>query len=149
MAESLEIQLANLAKQLQGNFEKAIRDKVPDEVIKIGKKKVQEVVYDYYPNPKVYTRKGEHSETEGLINEWGTENIDSGVIVRNTREDDKTGKYIPLVIETGEGYDYTGYGYEYEDPRPFIKETRKELVKTGNHIKAFKKGMKEQGFKMR
>lgn len=136
---NIEEQLKKIAIRLQSNIEKAMKEEVAVVIVKEAKNKVDEMVYSY--KPKIYERTGE------LRDSWETVQIDNGILVRNTREDE--GKYIPQVIETGDGYDYTGYGYEYEEPRPFIEATREEIVSKGKHIKALKKGLKKQGLKIR
>ena len=138
----IKLQLADLEKKLKKKIEDVMENEVAKVVIDEGKKQVQKEVYDKY-EPKKYQRTGRLKE------EWSKESIDNGIRVINTREDDKTGKYIPKVIETGEGYDYGGYGYAYEKPRPFIQKTRESLEDSGNHIKALRKGLKRQGVKVK
>lgn len=113
--------LKELAKQIEYMTKKAIQrenSKVKKVAIETGKEHVQEDVYDAY-DPKVYPRTGQLKES------WVTENTQDGIVLYNTRRDGD--KYIPEVVETGIGYDYTGYGYAYESPRPFIKNTKKDL----------------------
>lgn len=133
--------LTELGKMMQKKVTQAIQqtDHVINEVVETGKKHVQKDVYDVYPNPKMYERTGQLKE------DWDAENIDGGIAVFNTRRDEDTGKYIPTVIESGEGYSYSGYGYEYEQPRPFVEESIKDLRNSDRLKDALKKGLKEIG----
>ena len=141
MALSIQMQLAEIEKKLQSKIEDAMKKEVADAVIEEGKIQVDNTVYKAY-DPKQYERTGR------LMEEWESKGVENGVIVRNIREDDITGKYIPEVIESGEGYDYSGYGYAYEEPRPFIENTKERLAKDKSHVKALGKGLERQGVKI-
>ena len=139
MAISLEQQLTNIEKKRK--IQNALENEVANTVIEEGRNQVQKTVYDVYPNPKKYDRTGLLKES------WSIEPRTNGITIKNTRTDDKTNKYIPPVIETGIGYEYTGYGYSYEKPRPFIQNTKKQIKQDGTHIKALKKGLQQRGVK--
>jgi hypothetical protein len=129
-----------LKKYINEQAKKALQNgkHVKNTVIETGKKHVDKDVYEAYPNPKQYDR-------TGLLREsWDVENTDDGIAVFNTRTDGD--KYIPEVIETGIGYDYTGYGYDYEKPRPFISNAREELRNSNVLKEAMKKDLKDAGF---
>lgn len=134
----------NSLTKLMANLEtvviNALRNdpEVTNAVIQTGQAKIEELVYSY--QPKQYRR------TYELYNKWEKENIDQGIKIYNDRRDGD--KYIPKVIETGEGYDYTGFGYEYEQPRPFISETVKELQNSKKHVEALKASLKRNGIKV-
>lgn len=130
--------LKELKKYINEQAKKALQNGkyVKNTVIETGKKHVDKDVYFY--QPKQYER-------TGLLREsWDVENTDDGIAVFNTRTDGE--KYIPQVIESGIGYDYTGYGYAYEKPRPFIAETRRELKDSNILKEAMKKDLKNAGF---
>lgn len=129
-----------LQKQVQEVMEKEVSETVKD----VMQEHIQKDVYDKY-EPKRYQRL-EHNG--GLIDRDNIESrpIRNGIEVENVTYHD--GKYIPLVIETGEGYTYEGYGYAYEKPRPFIAETKKDLNKNKQHVQTLKKGLKKKGFKV-
>lgn len=110
---------------------------VKNTVIETGKKHVDKDVYSVY-TPKIYERSGLLKES------WDVENTDDGIAVFNTRTDGE--KYIPETIEYGINYDYSGYGYAYEQPRPFIAETHKELKDSNILKEAMKKDLKDVGF---
>jgi glycyl-tRNA synthetase (class II) len=131
--------LKELEKYINEQAKKALQNgkHVKNTVIETGKKHVDKDVYSVY-TPKIYER-------TGLLREsWDVENTDDGIAVFNTRTDGE--KYIPEVIETGIGYDYTGYGYAYENPRPFISNAREELHNSNALKEAMKKDLKDAGF---
>ena len=131
--------LKELEKYINEQAKKALQNgkHVKNTVIETGKKHVDKDVYSVY-TPKIYER-------TGLLREsWDVENTDDGIAVFNTRTDGE--KYIPQVIESGIGYDYTGYGYAYEKSRPFIAETRRELKDSNILKEAMKKDLKDAGF---
>ena len=130
--------LKELEKYINEQAKKALQNGkyVKNTVIETGKKHVDKEVYIY--QPKQYER-------TGLLREsWDVENTDDGIAVFNTRTDGE--KYIPETIEYGINYDYTGYGYAYEKPRPFIAETRRELKDSNILKEAMKKDLKDVGF---
>lgn len=133
--------LKELEKYINEQAKKALQNgkHVKNTVIETGKKHVDEDVYSYSVyTPKIYKR-------TGLLREsWDVENTDDGIAVFNTRTDGE--KYIPKVIETGIGYNYTGYGYAYEKPRPFIANAREELCNSNALKEAMKKDLKDVGF---
>lgn len=128
-----------LKKYINEQAKKALQNgkHVKNTVIETGKKHVDKDVYSVY-TPKIYERTGLLKES------WDVKNTDDGIAVFNTRTDGE--KYIPQVIESGIGYDYTGYGYAYEKPRPFIAETHKELKDSNTLKEAMKKDLKDAGF---
>lgn len=131
--------LKELEKYINEQAKKALQNgnHVKNTVIKTGKKHVDKDVYFVY-TPKIYER-------TGLLREsWNVENTDDGVAVFNTRTDGE--KYIPETIEYGINYDYSGYGYAYEQPRPFIAETRRELKDSNILKEAMKRDLKDAGF---
>ena len=131
--------LKELERYINEQAKKALQNGkyVKNTVIETGKKHVDKDVYSVY-TPKIYERSGLLKES------WDVENTDDGIAVFNTRTDGE--KYIPQVIESGIGYDYTGYGYAYEEPRPFIAETRRELKDSNILKEAMKKDLKDAGF---
>lgn len=132
--KDMEKYLKNVAKEAM------VKGKaVKETVIDTGKRHVQEDVYDVY-TPKSYERSGELKEN------WKVEETADGIAVYNDRRDGD--KYIPEVIETGVGYDYTGYGYEYEKPRPFIENMRIELSSENKLANSLKKDMKRMGIQV-
>jgi hypothetical protein len=110
---------------------------VKDEVIDTGKRHVDSDVYDVY-TPKVYERTGQLKE------QWESEETADGIAIYPSRRDEDTGKYIPEVIESGIGYDFS---FEYSGKaRPFVENTRYELEANKDRVAdALKKDMKSMG----
>lgn len=131
--------LKELERYINEQAKKALQNgkHVKNTVIETGKKHVDKDVYSVY-TPKIYERSGLLKES------WDVKNTDDGITVFNTRTDGK--KYIPETIEYGINYDYSGYGYAYEQPRPFIAETHKELKDSNILKEAMKKDLKDAGF---
>ena len=131
--------LKELERYINEQAKKALQNGkyVKNTVIETGKKHVDKDVYSVY-TPKIYERSGLLKES------WDVENTDDGIAVFNTRTDGE--KYIPETIEYGINYDYSGYGYAYEQPRPFIAETRRELKDSNILKEAMKKDLKDAGF---
>lgn len=152
MTQTLEMQLANIARQLKPKLQNALENEVYEEVKQTGKKHVKEDVYDVY-EPQQYERKNL------LEKSWGKEKVhgeDAGIAVFNTRyatREDGTKVYVPEIIETGIGYEYPLSQKGFLDgfmggSRPFIENTEKELMNTNKHKESLKKGLKRQGVKM-
>lgn len=131
--------LKELERYINEQAKKALQNgkHVKNTVIETGKKHVDKDVYSVH-TPKIYERSGLLKES------WDVKNTDDGIAVFNTRTDGK--KYIPETIEYGINYDYSGYGYAYEQPRPFIAETHKELKDSNILKEAMKKDLKDVGF---
>jgi glycyl-tRNA synthetase (class II) len=110
---------------------------VKDTVIDEGKRQVQETVYNVF-EPKVYKRTGQLKE------QWESEEIADGIAIYPSRRDEDTGKYIPEVIESGIGYDYS---FEYNGKeRPFVENTRQDLESNKDRVTdALKKDMRAFG----
>lgn len=131
---------AYLQKQVQAALENEVAETVKD----VMQDHIQKDVYDAY-TPKQHIRDGYDG---GLIDRDNIESrsIKDGIEVENVTKHD--GKYIPAVIETGEGYTYSGYGYGYEEERPFIANSKKDLQDNKQHVKALKDALKKKGIRV-
>lgn len=140
---TIQEQLARIEAEIKARLGEKGLQKVADEVVKEGKKQVEQVVYNAY-QPKFYDR------TMGLRDQWGTMWVEPLIIgVYSDRWDGD--KYLAPIIISGEGYSISGgtNPYPYEQPRPFIEETIKELERNKNHVKAFKSSLEDVGFKVK
>jgi hypothetical protein len=130
-----------LAKMIEKMAIKAMQQpnsETSQTVVETAKQHTQTDVYDVY-TPQQYERTGELKES------WEVENTRDGIAISNTRED--AGKYIPEVIETGEGYQYD---FEYNGKaRPFIENTRNELRNSNNLTESLKRDLRNQGFNVK
>jgi hypothetical protein len=152
MGLSLEEQLKKIAQKINADIEKVLEKEVASAVIEVGKEKVEEVVYDAYisgsTSPDKYIRTGKLKE------EWDSEIVNDGVLeVSPARQDGN--RYIPEIIELGQEHSLQGYEFPYlpreskgdfREPRPFVEETRKELVRTNKHKEALKDGLNKRGY---
>lgn len=129
-----------LNKQIQQSLQKDVAPKV----VKLAEEHVQTDVYDVY-SPKEYDRTGK------LKKSFEVTPISDGIEIENTQEDE--GRYIPEIIEYGhdkssQGYQYATYypnGDNYLQPRPFIENTRQEILDKNIHIDELKKSLKSKG----
>ncbi|MEW5569592.1 hypothetical protein [Rossellomorea marisflavi] len=114
---------------------------VKSEVIETGKAHVQSDVYDVY-TPSTSQRG--YKRTGQLKEQWDTEETANGMNVFPSRRDEDTGKYIPEVIESGDGYDFE---FEFNGrARPFVENTRQELAANkGRLADALKQDLKSVG----
>lgn len=139
-----KITLKNLS-ELKKYVDARVKESLKDDVAPVVKEKMQQnietMVYSY--EPKRYNRTGQLKEDIDILE------VKEGVAIVPARTDEDSGKYIPSVIETGVGYDYTGYGYEYEQPRPFVHETKEDIVREGIHKSELIKSLKNKGFDIR
>jgi len=144
--------MAELAKYVDKQLKVVLDTVVAEDVKLLMQEHIQTDVYDQYDSQSESPHK--YERTGGLLEdiEIDRNTLQNGVIITNVREDDFTGKNIARVVETGEGYDFTGdmFGkspYEYEKPRPFTQNTRDDL-KSGKLLLSFKKGMTMTGLKL-
>lgn len=125
-----------LERHLQRKIESALKTEVAETAVKTMKEKVQEEVYDAYPNPVEYERTGR------LKSDIDVEVVNSDTIaIQNVRQDDD--RYVAEIVESGQGYEYS---FEYSGvPRPFTEETRQELLETDKLKQSMREGLKRQG----
>jgi hypothetical protein len=133
--------MAELAKMIEKQVALAMQksnSNTKQVAVKSAQDRVDSEIYTY--KPKMYTRTGT------LKDSWETKDVVNGIVLENTYKDD--GDYVIETVETGEGYDYTGYGYDYEKPRPVVALTREDL-KDGRLIEAVKKDLKSSGIEVK
>lgn len=131
--------IKELAKEIERLTAKAMQrnnSNVKQVAIKAAQDKTESEIYSY--EPQIYERTGKLKES------WIANDTASGVVIENTYEDND--KDILEVVETGVGYDFTGYGYEYEKPRPVIEPTKQDL-QDGRLIDALSKDLNSIGIK--
>lgn len=130
--------MKEIAKQIEKLAAKAMQNgnSVKNVAIKTAQNETDRMIYSY--EPRQYERTGKLKES------WETFNDPNGIVLDNTYEDG--GKDIAETVHTGIGYDYTGYGYEYEKPRPIFDTTRNEL-EDGRLTNALKKDLNKIGIK--
>ena len=150
--------LKELEKFVQKKTEKAIKSEAVSSVFKFTMaKNVETEVYDYYPEPYSYKRRGEDGGLSDEDNMVFTEHITDGknlvslfenLTVGNEKdpilnhgEDSMKGYFISHLIENGSNNIHTTpkntedgwYSLgKWSDPRPFAKATANELNTTGS-----------------
>lgn len=128
-------------RKLQPKINKALQQDVAPTVKRVMKEKINEEVYEKYPDPVMYDRRKEHG---GLLDEANMEVTmvnDSTLSVENIRSDD--GRNVAEIVETGQNYEHD---FKYNGiPRPFTEATREELRNTNEHMYALSRGLKRQG----
>ena len=151
--------LKELEKALQEKVEIALLTDVAETVRDVMLDHIIEDVYDEY-TPFEYSRRNNEN---GLMD---GNNINASIegntlIVENNtlgkpyyregkelKRSQNAGQEIAGVIETGQGYDI--HDWEYDGiPRPFIENTRRELVDYDWHKKALKQGLQKQGLEVK
>ncbi len=132
----------DLFKYLNKEIKDVQKKEIAQKAVETMQSHVQKDVYDIYPDPKVYERTGDLKKDIQI-----EITNDSNLILSN--ETYHNGKYIPEIIESGKGYTYSGYGYAYEQPRPFVSETYKDFVKNGLLHDAMRKGLKNKGLNVK
>lgn len=151
--------LKELEKALQGKVEIALLTDVAETVRDVMLDHIIEDVYDEY-TPFEYSRRNNENglmdgnninasiEGNTLIvenNTLGKPYYREGKELKRSQNADQE---IAGVIESGQGYDI--HDWEYDGiSRPFIENTRRELVDYDWHKKALKQGLQKQGLEVK
>ena len=147
--------LNELEKFLKKNIRLALLKDPPTAVKNLMRKHILKDVYFRY-RPKEYKRRGINEglyDKDKIIFKSKKDNTVEiyNIAKRNIRY---TNQYLAPVIEFGhegaESKGYRGYSFPYPQyayyyPRPFIKNTREDLRKNKQHIKAFIQSLKSYG----
>ena len=126
--------LNSLLKYVESEAKKVLKTNVAKVAVETMQKHVEKDVYEVYPNPIEYVRTGDLKRDVQV--EIATD--DSIIVTNETIHDNK---YIPSIIETGVGYSAPPKGYAYEEPRPFVEETFKDLRDNKLALNAMKEGL--------
>lgn len=148
---TLESQLKKIEKQLQKKIQDALKNEVFEKVRDVMQDHIMEDVYNAYTP---YSKDGVTPHYERTYELIWDETIQGKMINKNTLQVENTrhegNRDIVEVIETGKGYQW-GYERDLDEEigaRPFISETKKDLLKNGQHIEAMEKGLERQGIKV-
>jgi hypothetical protein len=142
--------LNNLFNFIKEKIEESLKTDVAQTIKEVEREHVYKDVYSKY-EPRRYERKMDDGGLSSIKNMDHDVKINGDSIeltITNKRTDEKTGKYIPYVVETGIGYDYTepdypNPPYTYQNPRPFTKETIKDLQQHKQHIMTLKRSLQK------
>ena len=154
-------------KILQRKIDNALTADVFFEVAKKEAAVIRDIVYGAY-DPAMYDRRGSNSGgigDETNIEIVGGKAINGRLEVVNLTEPNPggcpsgfctTGKFLPALIEYGDGY--KGYRYDYYDPsnkhhtfglpRPFTKKTIESLREGKEHVRGMRDGLTRQKVKV-
>jgi hypothetical protein len=151
---------ADLKKFLNESIEKAIKGKVVKKVKNIMRKQIIKDVYRVY-NPTMYKRRGTQGgllANENIVsNNRGKKAVEIFNIAERNRDYSDTvytNKYLTPLIELGhlqakgssiagnQGYNYPYKYLAYYQPRPFMRNTRNELIRSKEHIPVFMNDLK-------
>ena len=140
--------LKDIYNKVKQQTQQVLNNEVSDKIKEIEHKHVISDVYAQY-SPTMYQRKkdnyGLSDESNMLTKQYG----EIGIEISNDTYHDNLksmgGNYVADVVESGVGYEYAGYGYPYEEPRPFQEKTVEELNQSKEHVIALKQGLKNKG----
>ncbi|MED3912733.1 hypothetical protein P4597_26975 [Peribacillus simplex] len=136
--------IKDLEKYANKEIRKSLKEDVSKKLVKVAQEHVQKDVYDEY-TPKVYNRTGE------LMDSFVVNDLANGIEIENTRRDGE--RYIPEIIEYGHDESEQGYTFAYHypggdnyiQPRPFIENTRQQIMDESIHVNELKKSLKSKG----
>lgn len=149
--------LKALKKHLNDSIKSSIQNVAPIAVKNLMMKHILRDVYMVY-KPKIYQRR---YMNEGLLDEKNV-NIRNrkGNVVEiynvTKRNLNYSNQYLAPVIEYGHkgamskgyrGYSFPNPRYAYYYARPFIGNTRRDLMADKAHVKAFRQGLKTFGIR--
>jgi hypothetical protein len=147
--------LEDLNKYLQGKIDNYL-DKEVSQVVKAQEQvEIQKVVYDAYPNPIVYKRRGydEGLKDDEKMNhtvENGTLIVSNDAPLNTEYGTDDLEMSLSDRIEKGTGYMYpygVTTGYPYMQPRDFIGATVEALENDDTCVLTLKYGLEHEGIK--
>ncbi|ATF13695.1 hypothetical protein A616_17405 [Brevibacillus brevis X23] len=133
--------LNELNRFLNNQVKQSLVKDVGVKVKQVMQEHVVDDVYDAY-SPTQYERTGE------LAKEIDVKQCINGVEITPTREDN--GRYIPSIIESGQGYSWKGSEiYSTQQKRPFVENTRREIVEKNIHVEELRKSLRMRGFEVK
>lgn len=150
----------DIKKYIQAKVNESLLNDVVPAVREVMIDQIDKTVYDAYKQPEVYERRNDG-------NELRNENSIGGYVLNNTLEvynaapanpdiyerggkyeSQNAGEYLAPIIEYGEGYDFPSEE-AYNEPRPFVSNTREQLKEEKQHVTALKNGLKSKGLNVK
>lgn len=133
--------LNGLAKYIDKAVHGSIVKDVSMKVKQVMQDHVESDVYDAY-SPTQYERTGK------LKSEIAIKPIINGAEISPIREED--GRYIPSIVESGQGYSWKGSEiYKTRQKRPFVENTKHEIVEKNIHVEELRKSLRMRGFEVK
>ena len=149
-------------KELEKQLNEVLRDvmtkEVAEKVKDVQQEELENEVYSSY-QPYEYERRRDNGGLQDRDNMIATiTNYGGGLqlSVKNITKGDQDDYEIAGLIEYGHEGGHGDYSYPFNRdntawkflrPRPFIEESRKTLMKHGEHIDAMEKGLNKRGIK--
>lgn len=151
-----------LFKHVQNIIDKALNDKVSEEVKQVEADTIKEHVYSVYDEPQVYKRRKNKdglSDKDNMISELidvGTLEVRNETMAypditigENPAKSINENEYLTPIIVNGGPYDFPDYTLAYNKPRDFIKATKDNLETNKQHIDVLIKELKKNGIKLK
>lgn len=129
--------LSELTRFLNKTVHSALVRDVGAKVKHVMQEHVEKDVYAPY-SPAQYKRTGRLAKEIEVIS------VSEGVSITPVREE--RGNYIPLIIETGQGYTWKGSEiYKTKQRRPFVENTKKEILNGNIHVEELRNSLRKSG----
>ena len=153
----------NSYESLFAAIQVAVNDTLGDEVaetaVEVLETEEQNTVYGAYNNPDMQYKRRladggllDRSNISAHLISDGVLQIQNNTPVNEEYNLGNNDMSLAEMIVEGTGYDYPLNGnrdYPYAQPRDFIGATEDDLVKTGAHIDAMKRGLRNRGFEVK
>ena len=142
--------IEDFAAQFSADLDRAIQYAMENDVASAVRVSLAEAVetevYDAY-DPHMYIRRG---PMDGGLQDQSPDNMEATydpqtrtLEVQDMSRDEKTGRLVAPVVESGEGYRFPWDG---QRPRPFHKRAQEIVVESGWFESALQAGLKAAGF---
>lgn len=151
--------LDELEEYIREQLKESLSEDVVQTVKEVEIDEIEDKVYNVYPNPQQYQRRGSNGGLLDIENIVATPIFNGNYFsIKNLTKKYQINEYLAPLIEFGHnravalgyrGYDFERYGLAYMNPRPFTQSTIDRLERSKEHVKAMKEGMKARGFRVR
>jgi hypothetical protein len=147
--------LDDLENYIREHLKDTLKNEVVQKIKEVEIEVIEKEVYDVYPNPKVYQRRGAN---EGLLD---IRNIEANPLfngnyysIKNVTKKYQVNEYLAPLIEYGhtramalgdQGYSFPNFQLAYMYPRPFTERTYERLASGKEHVEAMKEGLEKRG----
>lgn len=129
-----------LFNYLQRQVNNSMETDVAEVVVDVVKQHVEIDVYNAY-EPKDYQREFQ------LLNNVKSQVISEGTIEINDIRTDGD-KNVTQIVEYGKGYTWRGNLDERIGPRPFIENSRMDIIQNKTHVNALKQSLTNKGLQV-
>jgi hypothetical protein len=145
--------LKGLKKYIDESLKSVVKENVKNEIITTIKEHIDSDVYDVYPNPEEYERK--HYLENSLVGKTFETSNGVGLIVEHDESkmnyysvvsgDKVSGNAVASWIEHGQIHPLWGDDYAYLDERPYMSNSKEELIQENVIPHVMKKHLKKLG----